>query len=224
MKILTSSLVVTLATVARIAAAQVPTVLPPAVITDTVASSVTVQNERKVPVTVYLATGKFDRRLGVVPALATQTLPLPDWAVTQSSVRLFAHPENSLEDLSTDKFTLVPPGRVKMIVRDQFAKPAVAPTDTMMQIIPPEELANATITVDNPRDVPVTVFAEAGPFAARLGEVAAKGRRTLRFPKSVISPFGSIRVFVRPQGGLDLTSTQLTVRQGDHLGLRVPPG
>lgn len=223
MRAWTSSLVVMLATVAGTAAAQVPTTLPPAVITDTIMSSVTVDNHRKAPVTVYLATGKFDRRLGVVPPQSKGTLPLPDWAVSQgATVRLFAHAEDSFEDLSTDKFTLTNPARLAMVIRGYGEALPVAPTDTMMEKIPPEELANATVTVDNPRKVPVTVFAEAGPFAIRLGEVAANSRSTLRFPKAAINPFGSVTLFVHPQGGHDLASTKFSVKAGDHLGLRVP--
>jgi hypothetical protein len=221
MKVLTSSLVVMLATAAGIASAQAPTTLPPAVTTDAAANAVTVRNDRDVPVTVYLSTQHFDQRLGVVPALATQTLVLPAAAVNQgATVQLVAHPQNSFEDFATDKFTLAP-GRFEMVVRAQFAVADVAPTDTMMEMIPPEELDNATVTVDNPRAVPVTVFAESGPFTVRLGQVAPNSRETLRVPKSAMSSFGSIRLFVHPQGGLDLVSGPITARPGDHLGLRV---
>ena len=61
---------------------QNPQMLPPAVITDTVVNSVTVQNHRNAPVTIYLESGNFDRRLGEVPAKDTKTLPLPPWAAS----------------------------------------------------------------------------------------------------------------------------------------------
>jgi hypothetical protein len=89
-------------------------------------------------------------------------------------------------------------------------------------VIPPEELADATITVDNPRTVPVTVFAEQGLFDVRLGRVPAKGRVTVRFPKSVELGGESIQVFVHPEGSEDLASETLQIRKGEHLGLRVP--
>jgi len=222
MKFPTGSLVVMLATVAGIASAQVPTTLPPAVTTDAVTNAVTVQNDREVPVTVYLSNGKIEQRLGVVPALATETLALPSSAVRPgASVRLIAHPAASFEDLSTDKFTLGPSGRVAMIVRAQFATPAIAPTDTMMQVIAPQDVDKATITIDNQRNVAVSVYAEAGPFNVRLGEVAANTRATLQFPKAALSSKNSIRLFVRPEGGLDLVSTSFTAQEGDHFGLRV---
>lgn len=204
--------------------AQNPQMLPPAVITDTAINSVTVQNHRKVPVTIYLASGTFDRRLGVVPPDDTKTLPLPAWAANGfTTVRLFAHPENEVEDLGTERFALRPPGRVRMLVRSREEMLAAAPRDTMTESIPPEELANATLTVDNPRDVPVTVYAAAGMFDVRLGEVPAKQRVTLRFPKSVVSPFNSIAIIVHPQNGSDLGTQTMKVHPGEHLGLHVPP-
>lgn len=222
MKTLLALLSLALLSLARVGSAQIPQKLPPAVVSDTVRNSVTVQNDRRVPATVYLESGRFDRRLGVVPALATTTLPLPGWAVNgRTTVRLFAHVES--EDLATEEFTAKPPGRIGMVIPTRSAMHAVPALDTMTAVIPPEELSEATLTVDNPRAVPVTVFAEHGNFDVRLGEVPPRSRTTLRFPKSVVSPFGSLQVFVRPSGGIDLSSDFLTVRAGDHLGLKVPP-
>jgi hypothetical protein len=212
--------------VAPVAPAQNPAELPPAVITETAINAVTVHNERSVPVTIFLETGRFDRRLGVVPALDTKTLPLPAWAVEgRTTARVFARAEDDVADMVTEHFTLTPPGRFQMIVPNRTAMNAIMqgePTDTMTAAIPPEHLANATLTVDNPRDVPVTVFAEAGMFAVRLGEVPAKSRATLHFPDRVVSPFSTVTIFVHPQGDFDLRSHVLSVRAGQHLGLRVP--
>lgn len=208
---------------ASAAAAQEPTRLPPAIIIDTMRNSVTVENHRKVSVTMYLEAGTFDRRLGVIPAMATSTVPLPSWAVRGNArVRLFARPTNEVADLVSEEFTLKPPGRIAMVIPTRAEMQTVAPTDTMSAVIPPEELANATLTVDNPRNVPVTVYAESGTFDVRLGQVAPRSRLTLRFPKSVISPFGTVEIFLHPQNGIDLSSDALKVRPGDHLGIRVP--
>jgi hypothetical protein len=208
----------------EVASSQIPQRLPPSITTDTVGNSVTVQNHWKVPVTIYLESGAFDRRLGVVPALATKTLPLPTWAVRGgTTVRLFAHPADAFEDLATESFQLQPPGRIGMIVRTREEMSASPPRDTMLEFIPAEELAEATLTVDNPRNVPVTVYAEAGRFDVRLGQVPANQRATLRFPKSVISPLQSVQIFVQPKNGLQLASQSMIVKKGDHLGLRVPP-
>ena len=225
MKKQTAILMLGLATLANVALGQAThavhgvTSAPSA---DTTANTVTVQNDRKVAVTVYMEYGEFDRRLGVVPGLQTRTLPLPATLVRgRESVRLFAHPEGDADDLATQEIQLRPPGRVAMLIPPRGGL-GQAPADTMSAVIPPEELADATITVDNPRAVPVTVFAEQGPFDVRLGRVPAKGRVTVRFPKSVELGGESIQVFVHPEGGEDLASETLQIRKGEHVGLRVP--
>jgi hypothetical protein len=206
------------------AGAQTPHRLPRAVTTDTAATTnaVTVQNDRKVPVTLYLEQGMFDRRLGEVPARSTATLPLPAWAVRgREEVRLFAHPEGELGDLATETLRLAPPGRLAMLIPPWGA--VAAPSDTMSAVIPPDELADATVTVDNPRAMAVTVYAEQGDFDVRLGRVPAHDRVTLRFPRSVVLPGDDIQLFVHPDGGPDLSSETLHVTRGEHLGLRVAP-
>jgi hypothetical protein len=183
---------------------------------------VTVQNNRPVPVTVYMEYGAFDRRLGIVPGQRTATLPLPAWAVNdRQSIQLFVHPEGEADDLATQEFSLTPPARLGMLV-PATGSVAQTPTHTMRAVIPPEELADATLTVDNPRDRMVTVFAEHGAFDVRLGQVPAHSRVTLPFPKSVVGSDESIQIFVHPDRGVDLASATMQLRQGQHLGLRVP--
>jgi hypothetical protein len=222
MKTQIATLLLGLATLGGVAQAQVAARQQTAVTTDTSANALTVQNDRNVPVTVYMDYGPFDRRLGTVPAFQTATVPLPAWAVEgRESIQLFVHPEGDVEDLATQELSLQPPGRLAMIVPPRGGMP-LAPRDTMMEVIPPEELADATLTVDNPRAKPVTVFAEQGPFDVRLGQVPAHSRVTLRFPKSVVAPDESVQIFVHPEGGFDLASETLQVRPAQHLGLRVP--
>lgn len=202
--------------------AQVPQPqrLPPTVTVDTL-NAVTVQNNRGVPVTVYLEHGPFDRRLGVVQPFDMKALSLPGWAVRgRLRVQLFVHPEGEANDLSTQVFSLEPPARIAMVVPPRGGMPT--PPDTMTEMIPPEEMANATLTVDNARDRRVIVYARQGRFDVRLGEVAAKGRATLRFPKAVLLPSDEIVLFVHPEGGFDLSSQTLRVKKGEHIGLRVP--
>jgi hypothetical protein len=221
MKTQIATLVLGLATLASAAQAEVPWRLPPAVTTDTTANTVTVQNDRKVPVTIYMEHGQFDRRLGIVPALQTKALRLPAWAVQErDTIQLFAHPEGEVDDLATQEFSLKRPARIAKVVprRGDMPKP---PTDGMTATIPPEELADATLTVQNPRAKPVTVFAEQGSIDERLGPVPAHCRATLQFPKSVVVPDETIRIFVHPEGGFGLATETLHVRPGEHLGLRV---
>lgn len=217
-------LVIGLGALVRVSAAQQPPRLPPVRTTDSSVNALTVQNERKVPVTIYVDYGRFDRRLGVVPPFNTVTLPIPAWAVQgRTRVQLFAHPEGETDDLASRAFTLAPPGRLAMVIPARGTMPAPLPGDTMTAVLPPEALSDATLTVDNPRATAVTVFADAGNYAVRLGRVPARTRATLRFPRSVVLPDQSVRVFVDPDGGSDLGSQLLHIRAGQHLGLRVPP-
>jgi hypothetical protein len=216
-----TALVLGLGALARVATAQVPQRLPPTVTADTV-NAVTVHNQRNVPVTVYVEFGQFDRRLGVVQPYDAATLRLPAWAVQgRARIQLFVHPEGEVDDLGTQQFALRPPGRIALVVPPRGRMPETSP-DTMMVMIPPEDLAEATLTVDNPRDRPVTVYAEHGTIDVRLGQVPARGRATLRFPRSVVLPNESIRIFVHPAGGRDLSSEFLKIQRGQHLALRVP--
>ena len=185
-------------------------------------NSVTVQNDRPVPVTVYMEYGAFDRRLGIVPAQTTATLALPAWAVSErQSIQLFVHPDGEAEDLASQDFSLTPPARLGILVPAQGSMPPT-PRRIMRAVIPSEELADATLTVENPRDRAVTVFAEQGEFDVRLGQVPARSRITLPFPKSVVRSDQTIQIFVHPDAGADLSSDTMQLRQGQHLGLRVP--
>lgn len=101
---------------AQLAMAQVSQQLPPRVTVDTL-SVVMVRNQRKVPVTVYLDYGPFDRRLGVVKALGNDTLRLPEYAVRgRLQVRLFAHPEGEVADLATQALALRAPARRVLVI------------------------------------------------------------------------------------------------------------
>lgn len=223
MRTLTIALLVAAAGLARTSSAQVPRPLPPARTTDT-ANTVTVRNQRTTPATVFLEHGQFDRRLGVVAPGATATLPvlLPGWAVRgRAEVRLFAHVEGDAGDLTTQRFALSSPARLAMTI-PSYGDMVSPPEQRMTEVIPPEQLAEATITVDNPRDQAVTVYAERGSYDVRLGRVPARGRATLSFPTSVVFPDESIEIFVHPDGGRDLASQRFQVARGKHLGLRVP--
>lgn len=214
-------LALALAPLPRAARAQPPQKLPPVVTTDTV-HAVTVQNHRKVPVTVYMEYGQFDRRLGTVEPFGLTTLRLPGWAVQgRQRVRLLVHPEGEAGDLASATFQLAPPARLALVVPPRGGFP-VSP-DTMLEVLPPEDLVETTITVDNPRAVAVTVLAEHGPFAARLGVVPARSRATLRFPRRVVNQAGSVTLIIHPEGGRDLASQSFRVQREAHLGLRVPP-
>lgn len=185
---------------------------------------VEVQNNRRVPVTVYLEYGQFDRRLGTVPAMSTAVLAMPDWVVRQDRVQLFVHPEGELE-LATQEFRVHPGATIGLLVPASGNMPrSTEATDTMSAALLPEELAETTLTVDNPRSVDVIVYASLPPFDIRLGRVPARSRATLQFPKAAIRADQSVVILVHPVRGQDLESQTLRVRWGEHLGLRVPAG
>ncbi|GLC26395.1 hypothetical protein [Roseisolibacter agri] len=197
-----------------------PRQLPPAVTIDTF-NAVTVQNQRKVPVAVFLEYGRFDRRLGVVPPYETKSLSLPGVAVRgKERVHLFVHPEGEAADLQSQEFKLQAPVRIALVVPPEGGTPA----EPMTEVLAPEALAEATLTVDNPSRRKVTVYARQGRFDVRLGDVAANSRATLRFPQSVVLGGQSLEFFVHPEGALDLHSQTMRVRKGDHLAIRVPTG
>lgn len=210
-------------TLVGVAEGQEPQRLPATTTTTgEMASAVTVQNHRSVPVTVYIEFGQFDRRLGTVDANANKSLALPRWALAgHSSVRLYVHPEGALKNLGTQQLSLKAPTHLALIVPATGDMPNAA-KEAMMESIPEDALADATLTVDNPRDVPVTIFAQQQQFDVRLGVVPANGKATLRFPKSVIDAGSSLRLVVHPEGGRDLASTSMKVATGQHLGLKVP--
>ena len=181
-------------------------------------ATVEVQNNRKVPVTVYLEYGVFDRRIGEVPPMQTATLPIPKFAPNQASVQLFVHPEGE-RDLETQNLSVKPGEKLAMIVP---ATGTMMPSDTMLQTLTSEELSETTLTVDNPRAQAVTVFVEQGTFDVRLGQVPAHSRETLPIPKSALNMGSSVEIFIHPEGGRDLAGEIVDLHRGAHLGLRVP--
>ena len=183
---------------------------------------VEVQNERDVPVTVYVQYGLFDRRLGEVAAGQSATLAVPEWATRdRATLRLLVYAAGDAADLGSKAFVVQSPGRLALVIPARGWTPP-APEDTMTAVLATEEVEATTITVENPRDRAVTVYAEHGQFDVRLGRVPAGGRATLKMPKAVVGRDRSVRIFVHPDGGTDLASSLLRVKRGEHLGLRVP--
>lgn len=182
---------------------------------------VEVQNERDARVTVYLRTGNFDRRLAVVPARETRMLTLPEWAVQgRERVQLVLTPEGDV-DIGMRTFVVQSGNRMSITVPAHGTIPP-EPGDTLMAVLTPDELEESTITVDNPRNKAVTIFAEQGQYDVRLGRVPAGERATLKIPKYVVDRDRSVRIFVTPDGGTDMATSLMRLRKGEHLALRVP--
>ena len=187
---------------------------------DTTLAYVQVQNNREVPVTVFIDRGEFDVRVGTVQPQQTATLPLPKWITTENSdVRIYLHPEGA-EDLETETFAVHPGVHLGLVVPvgDRMLMPSYA-VEPMTTTLTAADADATTITVENPRNVAVTIYIERGDFDTLVGKVAAGSTATLRLPPTAGQ---SIEVFVHPEGGIDLSSTPFTVTRGTHLGLRVP--
>jgi hypothetical protein len=222
MKPLKITLALGLAALARVAPAQVPQRLPVAAVTASTSNTVTVQNDRKVPVTLALEYGSFSRELGTVPPLGVTSLPLPEAVVSsRSQVRFVAKPQGQVDNLATERFRLEPPGRLTVEIPAWGATLPQA-VDSMTAIVPVDALKTPTVTVDNPLADPVTLIAEQGQFNMKLGEVPAHSQATLRVPDQLVGPTKSIRLFVRATSGGDLFSQTIRIEQGDHLGIKVP--
>lgn len=78
-----------------------------------------------------------------------------------------------------------------------------------------------TLTVDNARNVPVVVYLERGSFDMRLGTVAAHDQQIVKLPPSLKNG-EEVQVFVHPEGGVDLGTQDLTIRDGMNLTVIVP--
>lgn len=208
----------TLSTEAAAQQTQPPTRLPVARVIGDSMKLVTVQNDRATPVTVYLEAAGIDRRLGTVAAGEVATLQLPAWAVNgRSTVRLLARPEGAGFSVATPAFTVSGAVRVGLLVPPN----GVASIDSVPVPLTAEERASTTITIDNPRNKPMTVFAEQGVRSVRLGEVPANTQATLTFPKDLIKRGDAIRVFVRPSNGTMVSTKALNLKTGDHIAVEI---
>ncbi|MCC6318739.1 MAG: hypothetical protein IT361_13745 [Gemmatimonadaceae bacterium] len=82
-------------------------------------TSVLLQNDRTVPVTVYLETGGREIQLGKVGPMATSTLVIPRWLVSyETPLHIFVHPANGddqdsglLEVNTGDRIGVIVPAR-----------------------------------------------------------------------------------------------------------------
>lgn len=182
-------------------------------------STVRVQNDRPVRVTIYLEQGDFDTRLGTVAANSTATLRLPEGIVREHrEIQIFAHPEGAAFDLTGQSFTVQPGSQLDFLVPSSAEM--VPLTNKVIEDLDPGNPAT-TVLVENHRDQAVTVFVEMGDFDTRLGAVAAHQKVTLRIPDWLTNR-QSIELFVHPEGGYDLASETMQLRRGAHLHLVVP--
>lgn len=79
-----------------------------------------------------------------------------------------------------------------------------------------------SITVQNNRNVKVTVMVEQGNFDIRLGTVPSLQTATLPIPPWLLRDGSKLQFFVHPEGEIDLSAETFDVHPGVHLGLIVP--
>jgi len=181
-------------------------------------TTLTVDNARDVPVVVYLERGSFDIRLGTVPAHRKETLTLPRTMENGEQIQVFAHPEGG-SDLATEELTVQVGGNLTIYV----------PTNNVGYVPPPPPRTipnpgegTTTVTVQNNRAVPVTVFVERGDFDTRIGTVPPNQELTLLVPEWLAREKPSAEIFVHPEGEVDLESWILDLSPGAHLFVKVP--
>jgi hypothetical protein len=220
-----TTLLLGLATLSSVAAAQSgtqpppPRQLPTSRVRGDTSNILSVQNDRATAVTVYVKSNGIDRRLGVVAPGKTSTIPLPAWSTSgETQLKVFARADGEAFDLVTQTLPLRGAARLGLLVPPQGG---LAQQDSIVVKLSGEELSKTTLTITNERNTPLTVFADQGTFSVRLGEVRAKEQATLRIPTSLVPREGSIKVFVRPAGGSDLTTQTISVQNGEHLGMRI---
>lgn len=191
------------------------------------AGTLTVQNNRDVPVTVYVEGTMGDAgplrevRIGMVPPKDTRQIQIPEWAASENTVQAFLHVEGS-GDLATEGFPVGPGVDIGTIVTTSDMGDIQEMTRQM-----PQEGAT-TVRVQNNRMVPVTVLVREsrpalGPtLDSRVGVVPAESTVEMALPEWV-ETIGEEVVFVlQPAGDADLTSQTVNLIDGSTPELLVP--
>ncbi len=198
---------------------QAPTRLPSAKVTAEAGKAVTVQNDRTEAIRFFVEAGKAETMLGLVAPNSTTELQLPAWTVKgRRSIAVLAVAEASAKVIARYEVPVVPGQMMGLLVPPADGLPA---GDSLLIALPKGIGSAATVTIENERAQPVTIFAEQGLRFVRLGEVAARQQGTLALPKSVLSGKDGVRIFARPVGAADRSTQSLKLKEGDHIAVIV---
>lgn len=198
---------------------QPPTRLPAAKVTADEGKAVTVQNDRREAVRFVVETGRSERSLGSVGPNSTEKLQLPTWAIEgKRSIAVLAMSEASRQVIARYEVPVIAGQMLGLLVPPAEGLPA---GDSLTISLPAGSGRAATVTIDNARREPVTVFAEQGLRFVRLGDVAANQRGTLTLPEAMFSGTGSVRIFARPAGAAERSTQALKLGEGDHVAIIV---
>jgi len=184
-------------------------------------STVTVDNTRAVPVTVYLnqdQTASGNVPLGTVAPHSEATLALPPYLLDGDEIGIMVHPANG-EDLGVQDLTFQKGKNLDVYVpttNDGYIPPPPPAT------IPNPGKGTTTLTVQNPSNQDLMVSLQHGPFDTRLGVAPAGRETTLVIPAAFTLGDPSIQVFLTPKDGLDLDTSTFTLDHDAHLLVRVP--
>jgi len=184
-----------------------------------VPATITVQNDRPVPIDVYLQSGYFDTKIGSVAADGLTVLHIPRY-LDGTDAQIFVRPQIGLE-LETPEVALPTHGTLDILVPDNDVGYVVQPNQ---DAIPNPGVNTTTLTVRNPRDDAVKVVIERGDFDTTIGTVPADHVRTFDLPASLTREPQDVKIFVVPTDGLELMSQYFMLRPRAHLEVKVPLG
>ena len=182
------------------------------------ASTVTVQNDRSVPVDVFVEQGDFDIRLGTVAAEREGVLTVPKYLDRDENVRIIVQPKEGLE-MESPYVQLPTTGTLPILVPLNNSGWIPQPRE----YIPNPGTNTTTLTVDNQRDQSVDVTVEFGEFDKDLGTVEPDHIHTFDLPKWLARDERDVQVFIHPQKGFDLSSQYVQLKPHAHLEVKVPP-
>lgn len=198
---------------------QAPTRLPSSKVTAEVSKIVTVQNDRGEAVRFFIEAGKAETMLGLVAPNSTSDLQVPTWTMKgKRTLSVLAVAEASSQVIARYEVPVVAGQMMGLLVPPAAGLPS---TDNLLITLPDGIGSAATVTVDNARQQPVTVFAEQGLRFVKLGEVAANQQGTLALPKALLSGKDGVRIFARPIGAAERSTQALKLKEGDHIAVIV---
>ena len=181
------------------------------------APTVTIQNNRSVPVTVFVERGNFDTPIGTVDADRETVLSVPRYLANDGDVRIVIHPKRGL-DLESPYLRLPMTGTLPILVPLNDTGWQPQPHD----VIPAPAPGSTTLTVENSRDQPVDIYVQRGEFDTHLGQVEPLHFRTFDLPPSLAREEADVQVFVRPKSGFEMSSQFFLLKPHAHLEVKVP--
>lgn len=197
---------------------QPPSRLPATTVTGEAGRRVTVQNDQRTAVTLFIDAGRVDRAIGTVQPGAITSIALPEWALRgQRTVKVVARTDAGSKAIASYSLPVDENRELGVLVPPSEGLPS---GDSIFVTLPTGTAEHATLTVSNERGQPVIVYAEQGLMYVRLGEVAGHRQETLVIPSLLTKSKGAIRVFART-GAAGVATAALRLKQGDHLAVIV---